>query len=68
MVAAFAWSGGGITAILCTMCAQHMLDYSIIKDDFQSSVQSTVSGGSVGHALYGETQNRILAHNLTLRA
>lgn len=51
---AFAWSGGGITAIICTLCAQHALDQNAtLKMAFDNSDHTTVSGGTLGHALYG---------------
>ena len=39
---------------MCTLCAQHLLEHSPLEAEFVAATQSTVSGGSVGHALYGE--------------
>ena len=62
MVVGVGWSGGGITAIMCTICMQSSLDghtNEIIRTGFANANMATVSGGSLGHALYGSAAERM---------
>ena len=62
MVVGVGWSGGGITAIMCTICMQSSLEghtNEIIRTGFANANMATVSGGSLGHALYGSAAERM---------
>ena len=55
-----AFSGGGVTAMICTICMRHALDtwFTDLHPDVKlfNMTFSAVSGGTLGSAIYGSVQ------------